>query len=134
MILFIFISPLMKLQKKSLRHFPRSYVASSFSIIWIFPAFKNSISPLFISPPCSWYKLSEITVFLVTFCNLLLIIRHYIFLPLKFPFFTFFCQSCFAPRYFAQFYFNFPVLLVFLRIYKTSGKCYYKNKLRITLN
>ena len=31
MILFIFISPLMKLQKKSLRHFPRSYVVSSFS-------------------------------------------------------------------------------------------------------
>ena len=66
-----------------------------------------------IFPPCFRNILSKITVFLVTFCNFLLIIRHYIFLPLIFPFFTFFCQSCFAPRYFAQFYFNFAVLLVF---------------------
>ena len=68
--------------------------------------------PLFF-PPCFRNILSKITVFHVTFCNFLLIIRHYIFLPLKFPFFTFFCQSCFALRYFAQFYFNFAVLLVF---------------------
>ena len=69
--------------------------------------------PSLFFPPCFRNILSKITVFHVTFCNFLLIIRHYIFLPLKFPFFTFFCQSCFALRYFTQFYFNFAVLLVF---------------------
>ena len=105
MILFIFISPLMKLQKKEFTTFPPIICRKLFFHYLNLSGIHQQYPPLFF-PPCFRNILSKITVFLVTFCNFLLIIRHYIFLPLKFPFFTFFCQSCFAPRYFAQFYFS----------------------------